>query len=150
MPRIDRFLVSSDWDELYSSAVQQLLPRPVSDHFPILLYCGGIKRGKGPFKFENMWLETEGFVERVRRWWNSYNFQGCTSYVLARRLKALKEDLKTWNCQEFGNLWINKKKAMADLLELGRKKASEGLDQGDRLRREELSNLGKLEEISCR
>jgi hypothetical protein len=42
------------------------------------------------FKFENMWSKTNGFIENVRHRWNSYCFQGCHSFVLAQKLKALK------------------------------------------------------------
>jgi hypothetical protein len=36
-------------------------------------------------------------VERVQGWWAGYRFAGSSSYVLANKLKALKEDLKIWN-----------------------------------------------------
>jgi hypothetical protein len=36
-------------------------------------------------------------VDRVRLWWASYTFQGSPSFVLAKKLKALKVDLKLWN-----------------------------------------------------
>jgi hypothetical protein len=35
------------------------------DHFPILLNCRGIPGAKRYFKFKNMWLKSEGFVDRV-------------------------------------------------------------------------------------
>ena len=41
-----------------------------------------------------MWLKMEGFVEKFQGWWNSYTFDGTPSFVLASKLKALKEDLK--------------------------------------------------------
>jgi hypothetical protein len=58
--RLDRFLVSPDWEAKYPSLIQKRLPRLCSDHFPILLICRGIFRGKRPFKFENRWLRGEG------------------------------------------------------------------------------------------
>jgi hypothetical protein len=75
-----------------------------SDHFPIVLACGGNKGGKKSFKFENMWLKEEGFVERVRGWWALYHFQGTPSFILAKKLRALKGDIKTWNRPVFGNV----------------------------------------------
>jgi len=64
--RIDRFVVSSVWEAKYPGLFQKRVPRLCSDHFPILIDCGGIHRGKRPFKFEIMWLQEDGFVERVR------------------------------------------------------------------------------------
>ena len=51
-----------------------------------------------------MWLKAEGFVDKVRGWWEAYVFEGSSSYVMASKLKALKLDLKQWNAQEFGNI----------------------------------------------
>lgn len=41
-----------------------------------------------------MWLEAEGFVEKVRTWWADYPFDGTPSLIVASKLKALKTDLK--------------------------------------------------------
>ena len=66
MSRIDRFLYSADWVEGFISIIQKILDHLNSDHFPIALECGNIQRRRRPFRFENMWLMFEGFVERVR------------------------------------------------------------------------------------
>ena len=71
--------------------------------------AGRILRGKRPFTFENMWLKTEGFTNRVHSWWNQYSFFGTPSFVLAKKLKALKRDIIQWNCSEFGNVGRQKK-----------------------------------------
>lgn len=102
MSRIDCFLFS--WEELCPNGVQHSLPRIISDHMPILLDSGGIQQGRSPFRFENMWLLSEGFVERVGEWWNSYPVMGKPSFILAKKLKLLKEDLRKWNCELFGRL----------------------------------------------
>ena len=58
-----RFLVSEDWESHFCGLFQCLLPKPTSDHAPILLDGGGITGRKTPLHFENMWLKVEGFTD---------------------------------------------------------------------------------------
>jgi exonuclease III len=71
MSRIDRFLYTADWEEGFITISQKRLVRLTSDHFPVMLECGSVPRGRRPFRFENMWLKADGFLERVRDWWGS-------------------------------------------------------------------------------
>ena len=95
MARLDRFLITDDWDNYFGNATQSTLPRPFSDHFPILLIGGGsLVRGPTPFRFENMWLKTEGFKILIDGWWKSFDVRGASSFVVVEKLKALKIKLK--------------------------------------------------------
>ena len=62
-----------------------------------VLEAEGMARRKSLFRFENMWLKMEVFVYRVQSWWNRHSFVGAPSFVLAKKLKALKEDIEQWN-----------------------------------------------------
>ena len=67
MARLDRFLVSEEWDCLFGGTKQSILPRPTFDHFPILLEGGrSLSKGPSPFRFENMWIKEEGFKDLIR------------------------------------------------------------------------------------
>ena len=59
MSRLDRFLVSQDWEGHFNGVVQNTLPRLMSNHFPIFLDGGGVRSGPISFRFENMWLKEE-------------------------------------------------------------------------------------------
>uniref|UniRef100_A0A2N9J4B7 Reverse transcriptase domain-containing protein n=1 Tax=Fagus sylvatica TaxID=28930 RepID=A0A2N9J4B7_FAGSY len=124
MSRIDRVLVSPNWEEQFPDVLQNLLPHPISNHHPILVEAGGMSRGKSFFKFENMWLKQAGFVDRVQEW------------------------------NEFGHLSFNKNRLMVELLELDVKEGLYGLTIEDKLQREahkaELIHIAHLAEISWR
>ncbi len=65
MSRIDHFLFTLEWEESFGSISQKRLDRLNSDHFPIMLECCSFHQRRRPFRFENMWLKADGFVEQV-------------------------------------------------------------------------------------
>ena len=126
-------MFSADWEDKFPSVSQQRLPRLLSDHFPIVLEGGSFQRGRKPFRFENMWLKDEGFVERVRSWWESYNVLGASSFVLTNKLKLLKNDLKKRNVEVFGNVEDQVRKLWKELSDLEMIEDSRALLQEERL-----------------
>ena len=114
MARLHKFIISEDWDYLFGTVNQSILPRPTLDHFPILRE-GGRRRaiGLAPFRFENMWIKEEGFKDLIRDWWQSFEFRGTNSYVLMEKIKSLKSKLKIWNKDVFGRVEENKKNALS-------------------------------------
>jgi hypothetical protein len=128
--------------------------RLTSDHFPVMLECGSVPRGRRPFRFENTWLKADGFLERVRDWWGSYQFTSTPSFVFANKLKALKGDLRKWNVEEFGHVTMKKNMMMADLRELDVVEESRPLSVEEKCKKEttsvELDKLILMEEICWR
>jgi len=43
-----------------------ILPKITSGHFPILFRKGTTHVAKRPFKFDNVWLEVDGFSDFVK------------------------------------------------------------------------------------
>ncbi|WJZ80362.1 hypothetical protein VitviT2T_000290 [Vitis vinifera] len=110
--RLDRFLFNEGWDNHFGDVRQCVLPRPVSDHFPVLLDVGGGRRGPSPFRFENMWLKVEGVKELMKSWWEGGRFNGSASFILAEKIKVLKAKLKEWNRDTFGRIELRKNAAL--------------------------------------
>ena len=112
MSRLDRFLVSPDWESQCNKVIQRRLPRPVSDHFPIMLDSEGVRSGPTPFRFELMWLKYEGFKDILKGWWQDLQYHGSFSFIISSKLKALKGLLKIWNREVFGKVEYQKKDAL--------------------------------------
>ena len=146
MSDIDRTLVSADWEDHFGNVSQRMLPRVISDHCLILVESRVVGRGWGAFKFESMWLKVKGFVEKVQQWWTSYCFTGSPSFVLAQKLKTLKEDLKKWNKEVFGDLAFKKKSLLSELLGLDAKEDILGLSHEDQACRTQVK--GEIEVLA--
>ncbi|RVW17667.1 hypothetical protein CK203_071806 [Vitis vinifera] len=61
--RLDRFLYSNEWEQVFPQSLQEVLPRWTSDHWPIVLETNPFKWAPTPFRFENMWLQHPSFKE---------------------------------------------------------------------------------------
>jgi hypothetical protein len=73
--RLDKVLVSIDWEQKFPLAVVQALTRDISDQIPLLLDCGTstTQGNQRPFQFELCWLLTNVFFKQVRDVWNNEN-----------------------------------------------------------------------------
>ena len=83
--------MTQNWLDQFSGVLQSRLPRPTSDHFPILLEGGGLRRGPSPFRFENMWLKVEGFKDLLWSWWQGTVVRSSASFKLAAKLTEVKQ-----------------------------------------------------------
>ncbi|RVW26080.1 putative ribonuclease H protein [Vitis vinifera] len=102
--RLDRFLVTDNWDNMFNGAVQGILPRPVSDHFPILLEGGGLKRGPSPFRVKLL-KQVEYWDEKEK--YDVLNMEDCEARNGAREAYkswVIKEEI-FWR-QKSRELWL--------------------------------------------
>jgi hypothetical protein len=74
-------------------------------------------------------------VDKVQGWWSGYSFSGPPSHVLARKMKALKEDLKTWNKNVYGDVGLKENRAMGDILRMDEKEFQGALSLEERHQR---------------
>ena len=127
--RLDHFLVSADWEEFFVDMIQKRMSTLLSDHFPICLETSVSVRGKSPFRFENMWLEFEGFADLIKEWWGEVQVQGFASFIVAKKLQYIKEKLKIWNRKVFGDIKMRKHNLLGSINSLDNKEESCGLTE---------------------
>ena len=63
-------------------------------------------------------MKAQDFMDNMERWWGSYQFSSTPSFILAKKLRALKIDLKKWNEKEFGNVTVTKLRLLQELHDL--------------------------------
>jgi hypothetical protein len=91
-------------------------------------------------------------VDRVKGWWVAYQFQGTPCFVFAKKLRALKGDIKTWNKNVFGTIGALVKERVEELKSLELAAEGGGLSEEDKERKRLLCrDLGRslLQEEIC-
>lgn len=69
LERIDKVLVSSEWEILFPASFLRALPSTASDHCPLLLSTAFIFGTHKNFHFESFWPKLEGFQDTVSKAW---------------------------------------------------------------------------------
>ncbi|RVX07796.1 putative ribonuclease H protein [Vitis vinifera] len=116
--RLDRFLISNEWEDHFSGSVQYVLPKPTSDHFPILLDGGGVRSGPMPFRLricaegrgvqrKNAGVLEFGKVEVNKAlalsqvdFWDKMELSRTLSVQEVDAKRGAKEDFKKWALME--------------------------------------------------
>lgn len=57
-------------------------------------------------------------MDRIKGWWESFEFTGKPDHILACKLKALKGKLKKWCRTNMGNLGTQKIQILSELVRL--------------------------------
>jgi len=71
--KLDRVLVSTDWEYKFPLSTVEPRDRDISDHTPLVLNTGASTHSANqrPFKFERRWLIMDGFYDMVVNIWQS-------------------------------------------------------------------------------
>lgn len=96
--KLDRVLMSTDWEVKFPLAMVRALNRELSDHTPLLLDAGtGTHANKQPlFKFELGWLLRDGFYDLVANVWEK-EAKGSTGMERwQNKIRRLRQFLRGW------------------------------------------------------
>jgi hypothetical protein len=105
--RLDRFLVSESIILQCLSLDCSILPWGGSDHWSVQLEAIFQTTPKNmPFIFEKFWIDHPTFKENINQWWQEeLPDQGTRMFKLYKKLKYIKQKLKEWNKEVFGNIY---------------------------------------------
>ncbi|XP_071735458.1 uncharacterized protein [Rutidosis leptorrhynchoides] len=104
LSKLDRFLVSENFLNLWEDLSAIVLDRKFSDHCPIVLRDKIVDFGPKPFRFFDEWLHMEEAISLIKDAWNVEVNGYRKDCVLRNKLKTVKTELKSWNKLAKNNL----------------------------------------------
>lgn len=112
--RLDRVLCNAQTRVRWQEAVVSHLPFLASDHTQIYVLLDPVRKAnprRRPFRFEAAWLKHDGFKELLVSSWNG-------EMSTPEALVSLKEKLKKWNKEIFGDVSMRKEKLLGEIKEI--------------------------------
>ncbi|KAF9621378.1 hypothetical protein IFM89_020391 [Coptis chinensis] len=114
LARLDRVFYNQAWIQKFGGWRYKVGSREGSDHAPLL---GAVAHIPGPhnvpFRFNQAWTSHKEFKDFIKCSWPPY-VEGSPIFRMNKKLRMLKESLKTWNLSVFGNIEqvVNKAQAV--------------------------------------
>ncbi|MQL98843.1 hypothetical protein Taro_031558 [Colocasia esculenta] len=109
--RLDRFLMNSAFVNNYQGFNVKHLIRCTSDHSPLLASIVTDTRPPARFVFQAMWTYHDSFLDVIKLTWNEYTTWHPNPFtIFLMKLKAIKQALRVWNKNTFGNVEDNVKR----------------------------------------
>jgi len=102
--RLDRALVSLDWEAMHPDCHLQALSSDASDHCPLLLQTQLCIHHMRRFHFESFWPKMPGYQEAVVRGWTCAASTTDPLRRLDELFRNLKRELQSWAASRIGNI----------------------------------------------
>jgi hypothetical protein len=119
LEKLDRFLVSKEWELLFPLTTVHKLAREVSDHNPLILDTMENREQRSrEFRFEKRWLKEDSFVSRVDRIWARPVRFSDSLGKFQSKLKNVKNNFKGWGANIRGNDIRKRKELSSELKNL--------------------------------
>lgn len=97
LEKLDWIFTSSDWTTVYPNTLATPLARLTFDHIPINIQIGTQIPKAQMFRFEEFWLNFDGFLEMTEsNWVNNGVFKNYAQDTTAR-FKSLRHGMKQWS-----------------------------------------------------
>ena len=97
LEKLDRILVTKDWEHIFPQALVRKLPREISDHNPLIISSGVcVKLPFIQFRFDLNWLKNPDFFKNVERIWLKPCRAVSVLDKIQQKLKLTKQYFKGW------------------------------------------------------
>ncbi len=97
LEQLDWFFTSSAWTLTFPHTLVKPLARSTLDHTPCIVQIGTDIPKADIFRFENFWVEHDGFFDLVQSIWQNHGYESNATKNISVKLKALRKGLKKWS-----------------------------------------------------
>ena len=141
MATLDRVIANTDWAALSPLATVRTLPKPVSDHTPILLDTGGNQTPPPKlFRFEKWWLDYPDFSDLVAKVWSTPCRFSSEVDIWQFKLRLLRKSSKGWSINVDSALKNLRKIFCLSMTSLTPFSETSPLSENERLRMKQIKN----------
>ncbi|GLU13887.1 hypothetical protein SLE2022_304970 [Rubroshorea leprosula] len=137
MSRLDRVLMNAKMCSMGGDWVQQGLKRNISDHYAIVLKTRTVDWGPRPFRVLDAWQLHPNFKKVIEEKWSAMKVDGFAGYKCKQKLKKLKEFLKGWNRDVFGDMEVQYEQVVKKVEHVDLRNEDFDLDDFEILQRQE-------------
>jgi hypothetical protein len=103
LEKLDRFLMSKQWEDNFPEVKINKLPREMSDHNPLIMLTSfqtPLRHMR--FRFELHWIKNPTFQEKVREIWEAPCHADSAFDRIQSKLKKFKQYFKGWRFNRQG------------------------------------------------
>jgi hypothetical protein len=139
LEKLDRFLMSREWEDIFPRAVVRKMPREISDHNPLILSTeANAKLNHLEFKFELTWLNHPDFKNQVTEIWGKPCYAKTAFDRIQQKIKRFKQYFKGWGFNQQGEQRKLKRAIQEELWGLEQEEDNGPLSSVQYIRRAEL------------
>ena len=129
--RINRFLYTPELLDIHTLAEVISLPRPLSDHTPLLWASQAGPAKPTYFKMNRSWFRRDGIKAGIEGWWRNHTAFGSATARLAKKLLQFRHHLFEFRRQLRSNRTRCRDVALARIQELDTKEDTHPLEPGE-------------------
>jgi hypothetical protein len=109
LEKLDWIFTSKNWTVNFPNTLATPMARLGSDHVPILIQVGTDIPRAQIFRFEEYWMDFDGFYETVSKCWDEATYYQDPARTICAKLKSTRYGLKRWskNISKLNNIISN-------------------------------------------
>ncbi|KAF8731380.1 hypothetical protein HU200_016438 [Digitaria exilis] len=104
LEKLDRILVSTDWDALFPYSFLQALSSGMSDHAPLHLATNSLPQPKRRFHFESWWIKIPDLTEAISQAWHCPDTITNPYSRLDHLFRKTSRELQSWSQRQVGQI----------------------------------------------